>query len=342
MQRSGRIALQALIGLHIATLFAGFLSPYDPARQNRQTPFAPPTRLHFIDEGGRFHAWPFVYPLRAAPDGSYTEDRSRPFPVRFLVAGDAYGMAGDGSARIHLFGVEEPAALFLMGTDDLGRDQFSRFLHGAQVSLWAGPAAALLALSLGFLIGTGAGYYGGRVDEILMMAVELFVSLPWLYLLLAVRALLPLDLGPQEAFFVIISILGAIGWARPARIIRGVVMSARQRDFVMAARGFGASELYLLRRHVAPQARGVTVAQAALLIPQYILAEITMSFLGVGVGEPAASWGLLLARLQQYHALTSHWWMWLPALLLIPIFCAYYALAVALGGFHYTKDSRYI
>jgi peptide/nickel transport system permease protein len=110
-------------------------------------------------------------------------------------------------------------------------------------------------------------------------------------------------------------------------------MLARRREFVLAARGFGAADLYLLRRHVAPQARGVVFAQAALLIPQYILAEVTMSFLGVGVSEPAASWGLMLAPLQQYHALVSHYWMWLPALLLIPIFGAYYTVAAALGSF---------
>jgi peptide/nickel transport system permease protein len=114
-------------------------------------------------------------------------------------------------------------------------------------------------------------------------------------------------------------------------------MQAKQREFVLAARGFGATDLYLLRRHVAPQARGVVLAQTALLIPQYILAEVTMSFLGVGVSEPAASWGLMLAPLQQYHALVAHSWMWLPALLLVPIFGAYYAVAAALGGFSARK-----
>jgi peptide/nickel transport system permease protein len=143
---------------------------------------------------------------------------------------------------------------------------------------------------------------------------------------------LPLDLEPRQAFLMIIGLLGAIGWARPARLVRGIVLSAKEREFVTAARGFGASDLYLIRRHVLPQAAGVLLTQAALLVPQYIVAEVSMSFLGLGVSEPAASWGLMLASLQQYHALVSHWWMWLPAILLMPVFAAYYALAAAMGG----------
>lgn len=337
MRRTGLVALTALAALHVAALFAGFVAPYGPTRQNRDAPFAPPSRLRFVDAAGDVHLRPFVYRLRAVNGGSYEEDRSARFPLRFFVSGETYTIAGRWSSNLHLFGVEAPAAVFLMGTDDLGRDQFSRFLHGARISMFVGPAAAFLALSIGFVIGAAAGFYGNRIDELLMGLAELFLSLPWLYLLLAMRALLPLDVSAGEAFAAIAGMLGAIGWARPARMVRGVVMQAKQREFVLAARGFGATDLYLLRRHVAPQARGVVLAQAALLIPQYILAEVTMSFLGVGVSEPAASWGLMLAPLQQYHALVSHSWMWLPALLLVPIFGAYYALAAALGGFSARK-----
>jgi peptide/nickel transport system permease protein len=333
VSRGGSVSLWALAGLHVAACFAGFIAPYGPARQNRDAPFTPPSRLHFVDTAGNFHVRPFLYRLRARPDGSYEEDRAARFPLRFLTFGDQYAIAGNWSSNVHLFGVEAPAGVFLMGTDDLGRDQFSRFLHGARISLFIGPAAAILALAIGFLVGAAAGFYGRRVDEFLMAMAELFLSLPWLYLLLGARALLPLDVSPAAAFTAIAGLLGAIGWARPARIVRSVVMMVKKREFVMAARGFGATDLYLLRSHIAPHTRGVLLAQAALLIPQYILAEVTMSFLGVGVSEPAASWGLLLAPLQRYHALVAHWWMWLPALLLIPIFGAYYALAAALGGF---------
>ena len=337
MRRTGLLALTALAALHIAALFAGSIGPYGPARQIRDAPFAPPTRVRFIDTDGILHFRPFVYRLRETSGGLYEEDRNARFPLRFFVEGDEYKIVGGWSSKLHLFGVDAPGGVFLMGTDDLGRDQFSRFLHGARISMFIGPAAAFLAIAIGFAMGATAGFYGKRVDEFLMAITELFLSLPWLYLLLALRALLPLDVSAGEAFAAIAGLLGVIGWARPARMIRGVVMQAKQREFVLAARGFGATDLYLLRRHVAPQARGVVLAQAALLIPQYILAEVTMSFLGVGVSEPAASWGLMLAPLQQYHALVSHSWMWLPALLLVPIFGAYYALAAALGGFSAAK-----
>jgi peptide/nickel transport system permease protein len=158
-------------------------------------------------------------------------------------------------------------------------------LHGARISLLAGPLASALAVGLGLLLGSAAGYYGRWLDELLMGFAELFLSLPWLYLLLAARAFLPLDLTPGHAFLTVIGILGVIGWARPARLVRGVVLTAKEQEYVVAARGFGASDLYLLGRHVLPQTRGVLFTQASLLIPRYIMAEVTLSFLGLGVNE---------------------------------------------------------
>jgi peptide/nickel transport system permease protein len=313
-------------------LFGGFFAPYAPDRQNRNFPFAPPMRLRFIDAEGSFHLRPFVYGLRIQPNG-YEEDLSRTLPVRFFVSGDLYSVAGIWSSRLHLFGVQSPGAVFLMGTDDYGRDQLSRFIRGAQISMLAGLSATCLALSVGGILGGISGYYGRTVDDILMATAELFLALPWFYLLLGVRATLPLNLEPAHAFLMIVTLLGVVGWAGPARLVRGVILSAKTSEFVLAARGFGASDFYLLRRHLLPQAGGVLLTQASLLVPQYILAEVTMSFLGLGINEPAVSWGLMLVGLRQYHALVSHWWMWIPAILLIPLFFGYYALAAALGGF---------
>jgi peptide/nickel transport system permease protein len=163
-----------------------------------------------------------------------------------------------------------------------------------------------------------------------MRGAELFLALPWLYLLFAVRAFLPLQVEPKQAFLLLVAIIGFVGWARPARLIRGVVLSARERDYVRAARGFGASDLHILRRHVLPQAGGVILTQAALLVPQYVLAEITLSFLGLGVGEPVPTWGNMLASLMQVHILESYWWMIAPGLAAIPFFLGYMALGNAL------------
>ncbi len=326
-------ALTVLAAVHLAAIGAGFLAPYAPLQQNRTLPYAPPTRLRFVDAEGRFHLRPFVYRVveREGAGGVYDEDPSRPYPVRFLARGapdapDALASTG----RVRLFGVEEPARVFLLGADGFGRDQLSRLLHGAQISLFAGLLAATLSLGVGWLLGTLAGFYGRWVDAVFMRSAELFLALPWLYLLFAVRAVLPLSVSPGQAFLLLVLVIGLVDWARPARLIRGVVLSARERNYVLAARGFGASDFYLIRRHIAPQTFGLLLTQAALLVPQYILAEVTLSFLGLGVSEPVPSWGNMLAALQRYHVLASYWWMWVPGLALVPVFLAYFALSEAL------------
>jgi peptide/nickel transport system permease protein len=165
---------------------------------------------------------------------------------------------------------------------------------------------------------------------VLMRLSELFLALPWLYLLFALRAFLPLAVSPVKAFLLVIVALAAVGWARPARLVRGVVLSAKERDFVRAARGFGASDGYLLRRHIVPETRSVLLTQAAILVPQFVLAEMTLSFLGLGIPEPVPSWGNLLAMLQQYSVLVSYWWIYLPAVAIVPFFVGYQGLANAL------------
>jgi peptide/nickel transport system permease protein len=329
-------AVVALAAFSCIVLFAGFFAPYGFATQDRDTPFTPPTGLHFVDARGAFHVRPFVY----GPDESGQNAESsaassdQPYPLRWFVRGAPYKIAGVFTSRLHLFGVEKPARIFLMGSDGYGRDQLSRFLFGGQISMLAGLISAILSVSIGILAGGIAGYYGGWIDEILMRGGELFLALPWLYLLFAVRAALPLHISQWQVFLLLISVMGLIGWARPARLIRGVVLSAKERNFVLAARGFGASDAYLLRRHVLPQTYAVLLTQMTLLVPQYVLAEVTLTFLGLGVGEPMPSWGALLTSLQQYSVLSSYWWMFLPALLLIPLFVVFYAAADALQELH--------
>jgi len=217
--------------------------------------------------------------------------------------------------------------VFLMGSDAYGRDLFSRVLFGGQASLLAGLIGAGLTLSIGLCIGAVAGFWGGWKDEALMRVAELFLALPWIYLLFAMRAFLPLAVPPLKAFLLVVLVIGAVGWARPARMVRGIVLSARERDFVRAARGFGASGSYLLRRHILPETVGVLLTQAAILVPQFVLAEMTLSFLGLGVPEPLPSWGNMLASLQHYNVLVSYWWMYLPALAMVPFFLGYLVLA---------------
>ena len=326
------MAATALGALHAVILFAGFFAPYDASTQNRDLTFAPPVRVHFLDATGRFHLRPFVYAWASPSDtqNQYTPDLSRRYGLEFFAEGSAYKIAGLIGSDRHLLAVPRPARLFLMGSDAYGRDQFSRFLYGGQISLLAGLLAAAVSVLLGVGVGALAGFYGGWIDELLMRGGELFLALPWLYLLFAVRAVLPLQIAGWQVFLLLVSVMGLLGWARPARLIRGVVLSAKERNFVLAARGFGASDAYLLSRHILPQTWGVILTQLALLVPQYVLAEVTLSFLGLGVSEPMPSWGSLLSSLEQYYVLASYWWMLLPALLLMGVFLLYQVAADAL------------
>jgi peptide/nickel transport system permease protein len=331
-RRRKLVVLVVLLGAaHFVIACAGFFAPYDPTMQDRDRPYAPPMRVHWVDISGQFHLRPFAYAeqLREGTFDEYRPDTSHPIPLQFFVSGAKYKLLGLIPLRRHLFGVEGTQA-FLLGSDAYGRDLFSRMLYGGQISLLAGLLATGLALSSGLVIGSLAGFFGGWTDELLMRAAELFLTLPWLYLLFAIRAFLPLAVSPVQAFFLVVVLIGTVGWARPARLIRSVVLSAKERDYVRAARGFGASNTYLLRRHILPQTWSVVFTQAAILVPQYVLAEVTLSFLGLGVPEPAPSWGNLLTSLQQYNVLTSYWWMYLPSLAMVPFFLGYLALASAL------------
>jgi peptide/nickel transport system permease protein len=320
-----------LIFLHGVVMAGGFVGPYDPIQQEREKPYAPPTAIHFFDAQGRFHLRPFVYAQRVK-EGSfdqYEDDTAVRVPVKFFVSGAPYRLLGLLPARLHLFGAKE-GTIHLLGTDGYGRDLFSRILYGGQISLLAGLLAASVSLLIGTIVGGAAGYWGGWTDSIAMRAAELCLALPWLYFLFGVRAFLPLLVSPVKAFLIVVIAIGALGWARPARLVRGVALSAKERDFVRVARGFGASDAYILRRHILPQTKSVVLTQAAILVPQFILAEVTLSFLGLGIPEPAPSWGNLLSSLQQYSVLSSYWWMYLPAAAMVPFFLGYLALASAL------------
>ncbi len=306
--RSWQIAATVLSTVCLAALFANFLGPYSPAEQHRDAPFAAPMGIHFIDSSGRWRIRPFIIDPVSGRSAS----------LRFF-------------SRGRLLAVDPPAHVFLLGSDEYGRDQFSRLLNGGRLSLSAGLVATFLSLSLAVILGVPAGFLGEWWDSALMRGAELFLALPWLYLLLAVRAFLPLSLAPAAAFMMLTGITGILGWARPARLVRGVTLSLRQRPFVEAAHGFGASPFYLARRHILPGLRSVLWTQAALLVPQYILAEVTLSFLGLGINEPAVSWGAILGAIRHTALLTLHPWIALPALLLIPVFVCFQICADALA-----------
>ena len=311
-KRTFLLPAAVLVLWHLVFIYAGFLAPYDPAEQDRDLPYSAPAHWQFHDSQG-FHLRPYVcrpYDLAAA------SQQQQCYPLQFFVHGWRYSFAGM-QWSLHLFGVPAPGRIAILGTDAYGRDMCSRLLFGGRVSLAIGLLAVLVSLLVAMLIGAVSGYYGNWTDELLMGGAELFLVVPWLYFLLVLRAMLPLHLSPFATFLLVVGVIGSLGWARPMRLIRGVVLSARERNYVLAARGFGASDTYLLRRHIAPSTTGVLLTQAALLVPQFVAAEAALSFFGLGVSEPVPSWGNMLAALQQYSVLVSYWWMLAPAVALV-------------------------
>ena len=216
-------------------------------------------------------------------------------------------------SNVHLFGVDPPGRILLFGTDSFGRDVFSRLLYGAQISLTVGVVGIMISFTLGLLLGGIAGYFGGFVDTAIMRLTELLLSIPSLYLIIALRAVFPMDLPSRQVYLGIVAILAFIGWAGLARVIRGLVLSMRKSDYVTAAEALGFGRLRVIARHVLPNTMSYVIVAATLSIPGYILGEVVLSFLGVGVQEPSASWGNMLNQARSIRALTTFPW-----LLLVP------------------------
>jgi peptide/nickel transport system permease protein len=303
-----------LILIYIIVIFADFVGPYQPAKPFKIHFYHPPTRIYLMDEDGI--SWPYVYATEKISWGKYEEDTSRKYPLKFLYHGQKYRFFNLIETDLHLFGVDEPAHIFLLGTDNYGRDVFTRLLFGGRVSMFLGFAGILITTIFGMIIGGIAGYYGGRVDEILMRLAEVFLTIPSFYLLLALAAVLPIEMSSATRFFLIILILSFIGWAGMARVIRGLVLSVRNEDYVTAARAMGADDRRIILKHVLPASTTYVIVRATLSIPGYIIMESGLSFLGLGIQEPDASWGNMLSAAQSVTKITSFPWLLIPGFMI--------------------------
>jgi peptide/nickel transport system permease protein len=300
-----------LIVLYALALFAPFIAPYPQDEMDRDRYFHPPQKLHWIDASGRFHAFPFAYATELADPANltYREDTSRPMPIRLFAKGYEYKLVGLFPTDRHLFGVDPPGRFYPLGADPFGRDILSRLLFGAQISLTVGLLGIAISFTIGMLLGGVSGYFGGWVDSVIMRTTELLLSIPGLYLLIALRAIFPVDLPSQQIYLGIVVILAFIGWAGLARVIRGMVLSIRRAEYVAAAEALGMGRMRIITRHILPNTMSFVIVAATISIPGYILGEVVLSFLGLGVQEPAASWGNMLNQARSLRVLTSFPWM---------------------------------
>jgi peptide/nickel transport system permease protein len=272
-------------------VLADFFSPYDYRQQSRSEPSAPASAVHF--QGARPVVFPKTLsdPLRLI----YEEDRTRPYSIELFVHGYQYKLLGIIPTDIHLFGVSsENARINLLGTDNLGRDRFSRLMHAVRFSLIVCSLGVVLACLIGIAIGIVSGYSTKFADTILMGATDAMLSLPTLVLILAARAAFPLELPPMRAAFLLLLIFALTGWAEMARLARGLVVATREREFVAAAVATGVTQARILFRHILPNISAPLVTQAMLMLPSFLIAEIALSYLGVGLQEPEASLGNML------------------------------------------------
>ncbi len=311
--RQRRIALVGgvlLVVLYSAALLAGFVAPYGYEREDRARFFHPPVRPHF--SGLRL-----VVPQSVPVEGrqyQYEMRHDRVVPLRFFVTGDEYRLLGLIRTRLHFCGTDhKDHPVHLLGTDQLGRDVFSRLLHGSQISLSIGLVGIALTFSMGMLVGGISGYYGGWVDNGIMRLCELIMSVPGLYLILTLRATFPPDLSSTRVYLLIVVILSFIGWASMARVIRGMTLSLRERQYVLAARALGQTDLRIILRHILPNTFSYVIVAATLSVPYYILGEVILSYLAVGIQEPQASWGLMLKdAYSNYQHLQQFPWLLAP------------------------------
>lgn len=299
-----------LLVLYAAAALAPFLAPYGETASDRERFFQPPQRLRWVHADGRVSPRPFVYAMRPEPVGqAYREDRSRPLPLRFFVRGEPYRLFGLIPADRHLYGVDSPERVYLLGADMLGRDLLGRAWFGAQISLTVGLVGIAVSFTLGLLLGGLAGYHGGWVDALVMRFTELLLSIPGLYLILALRGVFPTNLPSRQTYLAIVAILALLGWAGLARVIRGMVLSLRRAEYVLAAEALGLGSMRILWRHILPNTMSFVIVAATVAVPGYILGEVFLSFLGVGVQPPAASWGNMLNDARGIRAMTSFPWM---------------------------------
>ena len=313
-------SLVVLIFLYVSIAFAGFFATYSKTFSDRRLSYSPPSQIFVIDQNHNL-SLPYTYNYTRTFDPEnfridFQLDRSHKYYLKFFSPGDEYEILGFIPCKIHLLKVNSPGRLFLLGADINGRDVFSRLFYGGQISLTIGFLALLISFPIGLLYGGIAGYFGGKVDDYMMRFAEAVMSIPSFYLLISLAAILPANMTSIQRFTLITVILAFIGWAGFSRVVRGMVLSLKNLEFVEASKAIGASPLRIIINHILPQTASYVIVAITLSVPGYILAESGLSFLGLGIQQPDASWGNMLKEAQEYINVLYRPWLLTPGFLI--------------------------
>ncbi|MCB1815035.1 MAG: ABC transporter permease [Candidatus Competibacteraceae bacterium] len=303
-------------------LVPGFFSTQNPNQTGARSSFMPVQGIHFFDEDGfNLHAYRMTGKRNPTTlKMEWQADPTKKIPLGFFVEGFEYRVLGLFNSTRHLIGVADPNSrqrLHLLGTDRLGRDQWSRLMYGTQVSLSIGLVAVLFSIVLGVFLGGISGYFGGWIDMTIQRLIEILQSLPPIPIWMALTAALPRDWSVEQTYFAITIILSLIGWTTLGREVRGRFLSVREEDFVVAAQLSGCSQMRIIFRHMLPTFTSHIIATSTLAIPVMIINETFLSFLGLGMRPPAISWGVLLQEAQNLQSVALAPWLLLPGLAVI-------------------------
>jgi peptide/nickel transport system permease protein len=324
--RPALISMIFLVFLYLTILISEILAPYNLHSRHVDHIYAPPQRIHLFHDGRLRAPFVFGYNYKLNMENlkrEYTPDREKIETIRWLCRGDVYKFWGAFEWDFHLICPAEGGTLFLLGTDRLGRDIFSRIIYGARVSITIGLLGVMVSLTLGIVIGGIAGYYGGLFDVISQRLIEVIQSIPSIPLWLALAAILPITWSPIFVYFGITVILGLLDWTGLARTVRSKLLALREEDYVSATQVMGASSWRIISRHLIPGFASHLIATATLAIPTMILGETTLSFLGLGLRAPITSWGVLLTEAQNISAVALYPWLLWPVLPVILIVLAF-------------------